>query len=756
MPRAAARIIRADLISRPVPSILTGIVIAVTAGALLVTLYLRSALDDPFNALSRATNAPHVIVAGPAAEVEPIAQRPGVAYADAPRRVVDIPAAINATEGRVTLAALPAQGRLDHPYIVEGRSDPRAGEVVLDVSFAEFSRLRPGATLTVGQGASRTHLRVVGLGITTMHGATGWVAPETANALAGQGKPVVAIPLLLRDPNSSGAFIAAAEHTVGREVRTGDWRRAREDYTEDSRRLLTILQAATLLALLAAGFTLATSIGGRVIGERRRVGLLRAVGITPRGVTALLVAHYVALAAVAAPVGLAVGHALAPKLLRDTGQALGAPVPGPPGPAQTLGTLALVLGLVALATALPAWRAGRTAPVDALALGRSTAAARASRFAVVARRLRLPLVVALGARDAFARPGRAVLTIASLVLAAVLIVCAMGFEATMNRLASDEALRAQPWDIAVDSTAVAPEQVDRLLRRQPDVAAVARLYEPRLVSPDGRVELAARVLDGPVDQFPFAIRDGRAARAPGEVTLGRGALDALGVHVGDRIRLSAEGAQPFSVRVVGRHVEPDDDGRRAVLPVTSLPESVRRTLDVPSWVVRLRPGADAKAVDAALVRAGHGRIATERPIESLQSEAADMRPIVYGVAALLSAIAAVNLLTTLLLGVRERRRDVAVLGAVGATPGQVVSTVIAGGGLLALLASVAGFPLGALVFRMLVSQTDPADGPDVVTLPAAWWVLLALPVALAATAAVSSLAGRQAARVPVAVALRAE
>ena len=45
-----------------------------------------------------------------------------------------------------------------------------------------------------------------------------------------------------------------------------------------------------------------------------------------------------------------------------------------------------------------------------------------------------------------------------------------------------------------------------------------------------------------------------------------------------------------------------------------------------------------------------------------------MRPIVYGVTALLLAIAGVNLLTTLLLGVRERRRDVAILGAVGATP----------------------------------------------------------------------------------------
>jgi len=122
----------------------------------------------------------------------------------------------------------------------------------------------------------------------------------------------------------------------------------------------------------------------------------------------------------------------------------------------------------------------------------------------------------------------------------------------------------------------------------------------------------------------------------------------------------------------------------------------------------------------------------------------------------LLVIAAVNLLTTLLLGVRERRRDVAILGAVGATPGQVGGTVIAGGALLALIAFAVGLPLGMATFRGLIGATDPADGPDVATNPAAWWVLLAVPAALAATAAVSSLAARQAARTPAAVALRAE
>jgi putative ABC transport system permease protein len=116
----------------------------------------------------------------------------------------------------------------------------------------------------------------------------------------------------------------------------------------------------------------------------------------------------------------------------------------------------------------------------------------------------------------------------------------------------------------------------------------------------------------------------------------------------------------------------------------------------------------------------------------------------------------VNLITTLLLGVRERRRDLAVLGAVGATRRQLTGTVVSSGLVLAVPAVVVGLPLGAMLFRTIVGITDPSDGPDVATLPSWLSVGLALPVALAAVAVVSALAAREASRVAIASALRAE
>ena len=86
--------------------------------------------------------------------------------------------------------------------------------------------------------------------------------------------------------------------------------------------------------------------------------------------------------------------------------------------------------------------------------------------------------------------------------------------------------------------------------------------------------------------------------------------------------------------------------------------------------MRLAPGADAGNAVARITQLGAGQLFVRTPGQSLQDEIDSMRPIVYGVTALLLAIAGVNLLTTLLLGVRERRRDVAILGAVGATGGR--------------------------------------------------------------------------------------
>ena len=182
----------------------------------------------------------------------------------------------------------------------------------------------------------------------------------------------------------------------------------------------------------------------------------------------------------------------------------------------------------------------------------------------------------LGAKDAFARPARAVLTVASLALAAVLVVCTMGFEATMDRVGTDSALRAQPWDLRVDTEGVAAAHARpgaraqrRHHRRRPAVRHRAG-ERRRAASRSSAACSSPCAAAWPRSRSPCA--RGAPALRPGETTLGRGALEALHARIGDTVRLSAHG-MPFSARVVGRHVEPDDDGRVAVLPLAGVPRA---------------------------------------------------------------------------------------------------------------------------------------------------------------------------------------
>jgi putative ABC transport system permease protein len=254
---------------------------------------------------------------------------------------------------------------------------------------------------------------------------------------------------------------------------------------------------------------------------------------------------------------------------------------------------------------------------------------------------------------------------------------------------------------------------------------------------------------------PYAVRDGRMFAGPGEAIVGRGLLDALGLHVGDRLALDAEGAR-LNLRIVGRYIEPDNDGRTAIFDERSVPPAALKRFGPPAYELQLAHRSDAHAVQRALLRDSAGQLSIESTEDSARQERADLRPVLYGSDALLLAIGLVNLLTTLLLGVRERVRDFAIFKVVGLTPRQVLASVTAGGTLLAALAVVGGIIIGLPVFHALVVVTNPTDGPDLVTTPTWWWVLLMFPGALLFTTIASVLPARRAAAIKPAEALRYE
>ena len=91
--------------------------------------------------------------------------------------------------------------------------------------------------------------------------------------------------------------------------------------------------------------------------------------------------------------------------------------------------------------------------------------------------------------------------------------------------------------------------------------------------------------------------------------------------------------------------------------------------------------------------------------------------------ALIVLIAALNITTTLILLVMERRRDIAILNAMGATPNGIMTIFVIEGAILGLCGAVAGVLLGAIA-------TLVANGYHLISLPPDVYSISSVPLHL--------------------------
>jgi putative ABC transport system permease protein len=761
MARLLVRTALANLRSRPLQTALVALILIAASTTLSLAVSLRAGAAAPYEQLARATNAAdvHVFLHGDGrADLPALAHARGVRAADGPFPTVGVSVRTKPSNRSLGLEGVDRQPRIDRPKLTDGRWLSGAdGEVVLDRTFARNGGFQVGQRLTVLLHHRSTPLTVVGLAIAP-GGNGSWVTRRTLAAIGtGGDRSGSLLELQLADRSASQALVDDVRRRYGPdEVEAWDWRQDRQDVTDRTSTSSVVLGSASLAALLAVGFIVANAIGGRILASRRDIGLLKAAGFTPGGVTSLFVVENLILAGAASVIGTALGIALSPLMLEPTANLLGTATPS----GLRLVTVAAgVLGVVAvvvLFTALPAWRAGRVGVLEAIALGRTSVSTKPSRAARAATALRLPPAVVLGVKDAFASRSRAAMTIASLALTMGTVVMALGTEATYRRVIQDSSLRAKPYELLVDANEVSPARTRALLAAQSnEVAGTATVVGTTASVPGSTVDVWARALGGDYQRRPYAVRDGRMIAGPGEAIVGRGLLKALNLQVGDRLPLEAESAR-LDLRIVGRYIEPDNDGQTAIFDRRSVPPAALARFGPMQYELQLRHRSDAHAVQAALVRSSGGQLDVEATEDGVRQERRDLRPVLYGTDAVLLAIGLVNLLTTLLLGIRERVRDFAIFEVVGLTPRQVLAAVSSGGTLLAAVAVVGGIAIGLPVFHALVTVTNPSDGPDLVTAPTWWWVALMFPGALVFTTLASLLPARRAAAIQPAEALRYE
>ena len=472
---------------------------------------------------------------------------------------------------------------------------------------------------------------------------------------------------------------------------------------------------AAIAGVAAVGIVTVRQVGN----EERDQETLAALGLTARE-RALAAGALAIPAAVGGGALAVVGAVLLSPLLP-----FGVAGKAEPDPGFHIDGFVLGLGLVAtvsfvlVVAAGAAWRVARSAARsrDARAIGRPSAAARIAASAGAAPRLTTGLRLALEpGRGSTAVPVRSAFfggMLGTLGIVAVLV-----FAGSLDHLVSTPRLYGWSFDTALVSSAVPKPQsnacgdVTTPATHAPMFGAVAAICLQNVQVDGHPVEVwGFTSLKGSITP---SIVSGRAARAPNEVALGKKALDAIHKHIGDSVKIRGDsGTRRF--RVVGQ----------VVLPVlqSDSPEPLADSAAVTSrGFVRLFPletvpnlsivARFARGVDVARIprtRSGLfkfvpgpvpiGGTPPSVPVEIDRIRQVDQLPTILG--GLLGLLATVAVAHAVVLAIRRRRRDLAVLRTLGFERRDVRAAIAYQATTLAVLGLLVGVPAGIAVGRVV-------------------------------------------------------
>jgi len=449
-----------------------------------------------------------------------------------------------------------------------------------------------------------------------------------------------------------------------------------------------------------------------------------------------------------------------------------------------LGLLVLIVLLVGVATAFAV-----RASADSVAR-RGTGAVGVSTVARAAAVSGLSAPAVAGVRFALAPGrGRSSAPVRSAMfgatVAVIIGVATLTFGASLRTLVSKPALYGWNWNYALqpvnDPVGSTPPQFLSLLRNDRDVAAFTT------------VQFYTIALDGQAVPFMFEPPDssiappllsGHSVVGPNQVVVGPATLAALHKKVGDVVDASYEG-QHATLVIVGSATFPAIGVNGTFHPSTGIgavasTQLLRQTADPVCGVqtdmvlIRMRPGVTATAslADAQQIATGTNRIfaavpqnsgcidflvtvlPVQRPAEIADYRTVGSTPTLLATVLALTAVVALGL--TLAASVRRRRRDLAVLKALGFTRRQLVSTLCWQSSVAVAFGVVVGVPLGIVLGRWLwiLFARDINVVPEP-TVPLLSVILVAIGAMIFANA-LAVIPGRIAARTPTALVLRSE
>jgi putative ABC transport system permease protein len=296
-------------------------------------------------------------------------------------------------------------------------------------------------------------------------------------------------------------------------------------------------------------------------------------------------------------------------------------------------------------------------------------------------------------------------------------------------------------------------QILAMMRALPGVTHVAADAPIATHIAGSTAKIWAGVTRGDFGAIQAPLVKGRWATAPGEVTVDSEYLHQFGFTIGQTIRMLDASGQERPETIVG-----EGPGWHIATPDWQSFIGLNDQGRAMTFYVALAKGTDPAAFIAAVQRQDPGLHG------ALDGESQTTEKIIISVVStltiMLSIVASLGVLNTVVLNTRERRRDLGMLKAIGMTPRQVIAMVMTSMAALGAVGGLIGVPLGMLAHRIVIPLTGHAIHDD---FPASmlhvwnWGALVLLVLSGSAIAAMGAfLPSVRAARAPVAEVLRTE
>ena len=733
---AVWRASRAAVHRRRVQTFVVGLVVLLSTTTIVVALALLEASSAPFDRAFAKQQGPHTIALYDPAKVtdaQLAGERTGVTAAAGPfgQRALDLTdGGWPGAQGTLTVVGrADPGGPVDRLNLWQGRWPTAPGEVVLNQP--EPSSDDRGLPLEDVVTLGGTRYTVVGLAHSLGESADAWVSPEQMTALhptsvqmlyrfTGDVSTRAAVAADLADVTAglpAGALLAAQPYLV-----------VKDEVAEDIGVYVPFLATFGVLGLIIAVVTVGNVVSGAVVSGYRHIGILKALGFTPRQVVAVYLVMVSVPAIVGCVLGTVAGTLAAQPLLSEGFDDLGLDVGINIGVWIWVAGLVGVPALVALTAFVPASRAHRLSAAEAISAGSAPRPGRGTRIPRKLAGVRLPRPVTLGLGLPFARPGRTAFTVVAVLLGVTTVTFATGLADSLARIGAIEdrssgqiAVRpsdgksrigrpGQPPTGPPAATTRTDAQVEELLRGLPNVARETAIFSLPVPTVGQTQPLAVNFFRGDFSSMGYRdeLTAGRWMTRADETVAPTALMRERDLKVGDKLTLELDGRRTV-LTVVGESMDGPAGSPGILADWRVLTELAPARVVLPHEVfyqVQLKPGADVAAYVAAVTAADPALDAWDT------AQLSDLQVTVVGFSSvlslLLSIVAALGVFNTAVLNVRERRRDFGMLKSIGMTPRQVVTMVLTSMAMIGVVGGALGIPGGILAHHYIVPAAADA------------------------------------------------